>query len=366
MRRRHGGLMAAGLTAVSLAAVLASIGVGSESISFAAAWRDWCAGRPLADAPELAILLQHRLPRTLAALFAGGGLALAGCVFQALLRNPLATPYTLGVASAGAFGAYTATVVMRSAGLALALWGFSAVQVFAFVFALLDVSLIYLMAVRRHHVSSSVLLLAGITLGMLSNAGMMLVRFLSEPGMLAMMERWLMGGVDVMAAAGCQAGAGVLPCSAVLLLQAAKFDQLGFSRGCPNAQGERAPSSDRTFLLGSFLTAVIVSEWVPSGSWADRAPCGAQPDGVAPPPAAAAVVCGGRRCSVCAISLPASCFPAKRLSVSSRRSSAGRFSSICFCGGVSATGRPEAAQRGPRPSRVRPERGGRAALPGFL
>ncbi|HNV22360.1 MAG TPA: iron ABC transporter permease [Candidatus Hydrogenedentes bacterium] len=267
MRRRHGGLMAAGLTAVSLAAVLASIGVGSESISFAAAWRDWCAGRPLADAPELAILLQHRLPRTLAALFAGGGLALAGCVFQALLRNPLATPYTLGVASAGAFGAYTATVVMRSAGLALALWGFSAVQVFAFVFALLDVSLIYLMAVRRHHVSSSVLLLAGITLGMLSNAGMMLVRFLSEPGMLAMMERWLMGGVDVIGYEPVvRLAAGVLPCSAVLLLQAAKFDQLGFGAEVAQGRGVNVRRlQTTTFLLGSFLTAVIVSEVGPIG-----------------------------------------------------------------------------------------------------
>ena len=180
MKRRHSGLIALGLAALCLAIVVASMVIGSESISLNAAWQDWRAGKPLAEAPELAILLQHRLPRTLAALLAGGGLALAGCVFQALLRNPLATPYTLGVASAGAFGAYTATVFMRSVGLTLALWGFSPVQVFAFVFALADVSLIYLMAVRRHHVSSSVLLLAGITLGMLSSAGMMLVRFLSD------------------------------------------------------------------------------------------------------------------------------------------------------------------------------------------
>ena len=143
MKRRHTGIVALALVAASLAAVVASIGIGSESISLATAWRAWRAGRTLAESPELAIVVEHRLPRTLAALLAGGGLALAGCVFQALLRNPLATPYTLGVASAGAFGAYTASVLMRSIGLTVALWGFSPVQVFAFVFALLDVCLLY-------------------------------------------------------------------------------------------------------------------------------------------------------------------------------------------------------------------------------
>ncbi len=267
MRRRRNRILALALAAVSLAIILASIGIGSESISLTTAWQDWRAGRSFAESPELSIVLQHRLPRTLAALLAGGGLALAGCVFQALLRNPLATPYTLGVASAGAFGAYAATVLMRSVGLTLALWGFSPVQVFAFVFALVDVSLIYLMAVRRHHVSSSVLLLAGITLGMLSNAGMMLVRFLSDPGMLAMMERWLMGGVDVIGYEPIVTLAvGVLPCSAVLLLQAAKFDQLGF--GAEVAQGRGVNVrwlQTTTFLLGSFLTAVVVSEVGPIG-----------------------------------------------------------------------------------------------------
>ncbi len=267
MKRRRSSLITAGLMAISLAVVLASIGLGSESIHFAAAWRDWRAGRPLADAPELAILLQHRLPRTLAALLAGGGLALAGCVFQALLRNPLATPYTLGVASAGAFGAYTATIVMRSAGLALTLGGFSAVQAFAFVFALLDVALIYLIAVRRHHVSPPVLLLAGITLGMLSNAGMMLVRFLSDPGMLAMMERWLMGGVDIIGYEPVTTLAmGVLPCSMVLLMQAAQFDQLGFGAEIAQSRGVNVRRlQTTTFLLGSFLTAVVVSEVGPIG-----------------------------------------------------------------------------------------------------
>lgn len=267
MRRRYGGRMAIALGVVSLAIVLASIGIGSESINLATAWRDWRAGSALAEAPELAILFQHRLPRTLAALLAGGGLALAGCVFQALLRNPLATPYTLGVASAGAFGAYTATVFMHSLGVTLAFWGFSAVQLFAFAFALFDVSLIYLMAVRRHHVSSAVLLLAGITLGMLSSAGMMLVRFLSDPGMLAMMERWLMGGVDVIGYEPVLTLAvGVLPCSVILLLQAAKFDQLGFGAEVAQGRGVNVRRlQTTTFLLGSLLTAVVVSEVGPIG-----------------------------------------------------------------------------------------------------
>ncbi len=245
----------------------ASVVIGTESISLRQAWADWCSDASWRDSPTLSILFMHRLPRTLAAILAGSGLALAGCAFQALLRNPLATPYTLGVASAGACGAYAATVVGSSLGLSLSFAGFSAVQVAAFAFAAFDVTVVYFMAVQRVRVAPSILLLAGITMGMLANAGMMLLRYYAHPSEMYRMEHWLMGGVDVLGYGPIiTLAVGVIPCAAVLLMQAPKFDQLGFG---PEIAASRGVNVARlrivTFLAGSLITAVIVSEVGPIG-----------------------------------------------------------------------------------------------------
>ena len=172
--------------------------IGKQPIGLAQAWADWRAGMSVAESPALHILLSQRLPRTLAACLAGGGLALVGCVFQAVLRNPLATPYTLGIASAGALGAYVALVLVDAGVLLRAVLGVPMVQGLAFVFALCDVLLIYLMATRRARPSPTVLLLTGVTLGIIANAGIMLARFFARPERLIDMDRWLMGGVDVL------------------------------------------------------------------------------------------------------------------------------------------------------------------------
>ena len=259
--------MVVGLFVVCLGLMCASVVVGTEKVSLVQAWRDWRAGTGAWESPALSILLQHRVPRTLAAILAGGGLALAGCAFQALLRNPLATPYTLGVASAGAFGAYTASVLAGSTGLTLSLFGISAVQVFAFVFAAADVAIVYFMAVQRLRTAPAILLLAGITLGMIANAGMMLMRYLSDPNMMVMMERWLMGGVDVLGYEPVLTLLiGVVPCALVLLTQAAKYDQLGFGIEIAAGRGVNVRRLQATtFLVGSLLTAVVVSEAGPIG-----------------------------------------------------------------------------------------------------
>jgi len=219
------------------------------------------------DNPLLSILIYQRIPRTLAALIAGAGLALAGCVFQALLRNPLATPYTLGIANAAALGAWAAvllgdTGLWSSAGL-----GPYASQICAFAFALFDVFLVYLVATRRGGAAPTVLLLAGVTLGMLFNAGLLLSRFLAAPDRLVAMDRWLMGGLDVIGYRPIWFLAiGAIPCALLLLAQASRFDQYAFS---PDLAASRGISIGRlqlvTFLGGSLLTAVIVAEVGPIG-----------------------------------------------------------------------------------------------------
>ncbi len=245
----------------SIAIIIASIFVGTETLSIRQAWQEWQSGRPYAETPVLGILLQQRLPRTLAALIVGSGLALAGCGFQAMLRNPLAEPYTLGVASAGAFGAWTATILVAGYGLPRSFLGISPVQILAFIFAEIDILVVYLLAARKERISPSVLLLGGVTMGMLANGGILFMRYFADPERVVMMDRWLMGGVDVLGYAPVKTlFIGVAPCILILLAQASKYDQLGFGAEIAAGRGINVKALQvTTFLVGSLLTAIIVS-----------------------------------------------------------------------------------------------------------
>ena len=252
---------------VCLGLMLLSLLVGSERLSLAQAWLEWRSATPLSEAPTLSILLHQRLPRTIAAIIAGAGLALAGCAFQALLRNPLATPYTLGVASAAALGAWTAFLLADAGWFVTGFLGISSIQWFAFLFATADVLLVYLLASRRLHSSPTILLLAGVTMGMLANSGIMLTRYLAQPDRLVMMDRWLMGGVDVLGYGPVMnLLIGVTPCIVLLWMQADKYDQFGFGAEMAAGRGVNVSRLQLvTFFLGSLMVAVIVSEVGPIG-----------------------------------------------------------------------------------------------------
>ncbi|HEO70414.1 MAG TPA: iron ABC transporter permease [Candidatus Hydrogenedentes bacterium] len=266
MQRTRTGLIAL-LIAACLVMVLASLMIGRADLSVGQVWREWRSGLSPSEAPALGILVQQRLPRTLAALLAGCGLALAGCAFQALLRNPLATPYTLGIASAGAFGAWTATILVQGFGYSLAVLGPRPVQMLAFLCAALDMAIVYGLAARGKRLSPAVLLLAGVTLGMLANAGILLMRYLADPERLVQMDRWLMGGVDVLGSEPITIlFVGVVPCSLVLLAQGAKYDQLSFGAEMAAGRGVHVRRLQLvTFIIGSLMTAVIVSVVGPIG-----------------------------------------------------------------------------------------------------
>ena len=90
-------------SAIALACAIGLPLIGSANISYAKAW----AG----GMPDHAILFEIRLPRVLLAMLSGGALALSGVLFQALLRDALATPYTLGVSSGASLGAVLAICI---------------------------------------------------------------------------------------------------------------------------------------------------------------------------------------------------------------------------------------------------------------
>ncbi len=105
------------------------------------------------------IILLIRLPRVLAGALVGAGLAAAGVVYQGVFRNPMADSYLLG-ASAGASLGYTLALLYVTSTLTLV--GLGIVQVFAFIFAVLTVFLVYFISRVGHKVPTTTLLLSGI------------------------------------------------------------------------------------------------------------------------------------------------------------------------------------------------------------
>lgn len=132
-------------------------------------------------------LWRLRLPRILLAALAGAGLSAAGCAFQSLFANPLATPDTLGVASGASFGA--------ALGLLLGL-DMIGVQSTALVMGGVAVALTWLAGAGRHR-GLSTIVLSGIMMGSLFTALVSLVKFVAdEESQLPAITYWLMGGLQ--------------------------------------------------------------------------------------------------------------------------------------------------------------------------
>jgi iron complex transport system permease protein len=139
------------------------------------------------------IFFLARLPRVLLAAIAGAGLAVAGAVFQALLRNDLAAPFTLGVSSGASLGA---VIAIRFLGVAPQ--GFSLVPIAAFFGSLLAIGLVFgIVPNRRGELPAPVMILAGVTVNFFFAALVMFIHYLSDISQSFQIIRWLMGGLDI-------------------------------------------------------------------------------------------------------------------------------------------------------------------------
>lgn len=218
---------------------------------------------------EVFVLLSLRVPRVLLAILAGGALALSGASFQALLRNPLATPYTLGVASGGALGASTAIYLDRKLGLvsSLSFGPVSGTQIFCLAGALCTVAMVYLLARKRRSFSIISLILAGVTIGLIANAMIIFVRYISDPYHAVLLDRWLMGSLEVMGYA--ELGTlfpFLLPGLFLLFAQAGPLNQLAFGEEMAAGRGVNVNSVQRiTFFAGSLTVASVVAVTGPIG-----------------------------------------------------------------------------------------------------
>lgn len=157
--------------------------VGPAALDLGRVWRG--------EEPDRSIFVQLRVTRTLLGLFGGAALALAGSLFQSMLRDALATPYTLGVSTGAALGAVAAIALG---------WQISAQVPGVWAGALFGAGLVLIVvlggATRQRHVSAVGLLLVGVATNSVCAALILLIHGLSGMSQSFAIARWLIGSLD--------------------------------------------------------------------------------------------------------------------------------------------------------------------------
>jgi iron complex transport system permease protein len=187
--RRLAAMVAVSVVACAIvAAVAPMIGLASDR----AGWHlDLIGPSALAPGSFDHAILMVRLPRVLAAMLTGGALAAAGCALQALLRNPLAEPTTLGISSGASLGAVLAIRfgVER-------LLGEGGVGLGALVGAVLTLLAIWRLARVGRQLPPVTLILAGVAIAMFCSAVTIIIQYTSDFSDIERMLTWMMGGLD--------------------------------------------------------------------------------------------------------------------------------------------------------------------------
>ena len=213
--------------------------------------------------PDGIIFFRIRLPRVILALITGASLSLAGVVFQSLLRNPLATPYTLGVSAGGALGAVT----MIKLGFAFTFLGFTTIQIAAFIGSLLTIILVYFLSRKTGRVSVNTMILAGVTISYFFGALILMLHFLADFTETRQMIRWIMGGLDVVDLSQIIHTFPILLIAFVVLFMNSRTlnlistsEETAFSKGVEVDQVRKV-----IFILASLITGLVVAISGPIG-----------------------------------------------------------------------------------------------------
>ena len=184
-----------GLGGVSLMTFVLCLGFGAERISFFQVVSILAQGPFLQsenlEFPRHIILWQVRVPRILLAFMVGGSLAAVGASLQALLRNPLADPFVIGISSGAALGASVAILF----GVGLSILTLLVLPFCAFLGALLSILVVYRIAVSYGSFSIHALLLGGVVLNAIFSALVLFLTTLADPYKASGMYAWLMGSL---------------------------------------------------------------------------------------------------------------------------------------------------------------------------
>jgi iron complex transport system permease protein len=252
-----------GLTALTLLLAIIAINAGAAQTNPMQVLR---ALLGLESGTSSVVIWNIRLPRVIAGMVAGIGLAVAGCVMQTCLRNPLASPLTLGISNAAAFGANLAIVFFGAGTLhsnthdAVFIANPYAVTTSAFVFSMMAMIMILFLARLRGFSPESVVL-AGVAFGSLFAAGSTLVQYFAQDVQVAAMVFWTFG--DLGRVSWQEVGILTAITVAVLiyfLLQRWNYNALESGEDAAKGLGVHVEQIRfRSMLAASLVTAVAVA-----------------------------------------------------------------------------------------------------------
>lgn len=237
------------LTVLLLAACIWGLLSGSVNVTFSQLLSLMFSGQ--ADEITRQVILEVRLPRILLAVSVGGGLSIAGAVYQAILMNPLAEPYILGISSGAAFGAVLSMLLGA---------GFLFMQLFSFTGALAVVLLVFLLGRRFGELEPNTMLLSGVMVGSFFSATiLMMVTFLNES--LRTAVYWMMGSLSF---ADTKSVYYIFPLclliSLILSLNSHKYNVLALGTETARHLGINTELfRNMTYVLSSVLVGALVS-----------------------------------------------------------------------------------------------------------
>jgi len=254
MRRTSMTAWTGGSAALFVAAACLLPFVGPSTLDWSHVWAR--------QDPDWSILLELRLTRTLLGLFAGGALALAGALFQSMLRDALATPYTLGVSTGASLGAVLAIAFDWHT-----VAGVGGIWAGALAGASLILFVVMGAATRHGQLSSSSLLLAGIAINSVCGALILLVHGLTGISQSFAISRWLIGGLDAVEPRTLAVYvAVVVATSALVMRQARQWNLLAIGEAWAATRGAQVRRALTTgYIAGSVLAAITVALTGPIG-----------------------------------------------------------------------------------------------------
>ena len=206
---------------------------------------------------DLFIFWNLRIPRILLAAVVGGGLALAGLMYQALLQNGLASPYTLGVASGASLGAVIGINLFHSQ-LLIAKLG---ILGFAFLGANITIFLVYGLSKMFGKMHTNYLILGGVAISYFFSAIISTIFYFSDYTDTFQMIRWMMGGLEIIGySAFYVLIPGLIISIAILLIQLKSLNIISASEVFAKSKGVNTSRVQKiVFFTSSLLTALIVS-----------------------------------------------------------------------------------------------------------
>ncbi|GMV52056.1 MAG: Hemin transport system permease protein HmuU [Nitrospirae bacterium] len=252
-----------GLSLAALLSVVICVQVGTHFVGIGELWQVVASAlvglfreqEPLGTTGV--ILLEVRLPRVLLGFLTGLCLASVGVTLQALLRNPLADPYVLGVSSGAALGVALAVLL----GIGTTLWSLSALPLFGFAGGLVALLVLYRMAATADRLPVHSILLAGVILNAIFSALIMFITSIMEPNRSFGMMAWLMGSLMAPASPSFLALSLYLLLGWVLLMkQVRALNLLAMGEEVARSLGvDTEGIKRRLFLLSALLTGAVVS-----------------------------------------------------------------------------------------------------------